>query len=124
VKLAWDRVLNLTLWTLQGLLALVFLYSGASKFNPHGMFWIELFAKIGIGQWFRYFTGGLEVICAVLLLIPKASAIAAALLVCTMAGAILTHLFILRDGYAAILPGFPLLILIAVAWSRSSALSR
>ncbi|MGB8522590.1 MAG: DoxX family protein [Candidatus Acidiferrales bacterium] len=124
MKVAWDRVLNLTLWVLQSLLALVFLYSGASKFNPHGIFWIELFAKVGMGQWFRYFTGGLEVICAVLLLIPRSSAIAAALLACVMAGAILTHLFILRDGYAAIFPGLPLLILIVVAWRRSSALSR
>ena len=121
MKVAWDRVLNLTLWVLQGLLALVFLYSGASKFSSHGIFWIELFAKIRIGQWFRYFTGGLEVICAVLLLIPRTSAIAAALLACTMAGAILTHLFILRDGHAAVLPGLPLVILIAVAWKRRLA---
>jgi putative oxidoreductase len=124
VKVAWDRILDLTLWVLRVSLAMMFLYTGASKFNPHGIFWIELFAKIGIGQWFRYFTGGLEVICAVLLLIPKTSAIAAALLACTMAGATLTHLFILRDGYAAVFPGLPLLILIAVAWNRRSALSR
>jgi putative oxidoreductase len=118
VKVAWRRVSNLTLWVLQGLLAVLFMYSGASKFSPHGVFWLELFARIGIGRWFRYFTGGLEVICAVLLLIPRTSAIAAALLACTMAGAILTHLLILRDGYAAVFPGFPLLILIAVAWKR------
>ena len=124
MKLAWDRILNLTLWVLRVFLALMFLYSGASKFNPHGIFWIELFAKIGIGQWFRYFTGGLEVTCAVLLLIPKSSAIAAALLACTMAGAILTHLFILRDGHAAVFPGLPLMILIAVAWRRRLASSR
>jgi putative oxidoreductase len=124
VKLAWDRILNLTLWVLRVFLALMFLYSGGSKFNPHAIFWIELFANIGIGQWFRYFTGGLEVICAVLLLIPKTSAIAAALLAGTMAGAILTHLFVLRDGYAAIFPGLPLMILIAVSWRRRSAPSR
>jgi putative oxidoreductase len=118
VKVAWDRVVNLTLWVLQGILALVFLYSGASKFSSRGIFWIELFARIGMGQRFRYFTGSLEVVCAVLLLIPGTSAIAAAFLACTMAGAILTHLFILRDGYAAVFPGFPLLILIAIAWKR------
>ena len=124
MKVAWDRVLNLTLWVLQGLLAPVFLYFGLSKFSPHGIFWIELFAKIGMGQWFRYFTGSLEVVCAVLLLIPRTSAIAAALLAFTMAGAILTHLFILRDGYAAVFPGFPLLILIAIAWRRRLASGR
>jgi putative oxidoreductase len=118
MKVSWDRVLNLTLWVLQGFLALVFLYSGASKFNPHESYWVGLFAEIRIGQWFRYFTGGLEVICAVLLLIPRTSAIAAALLACTMVGAIVVHLFILRDGYAAVFPGFPLLILIVVIWKR------
>ena len=102
----------------------MFLYSGATKFSPHGIFWIELFAKIGIGQWFRYFTGSLEVICAILLLIPRTSAIAAALLACTMAGAVLTHLFILGDGYAAMFPGFPLLILIAVACKHSVLMRR
>jgi putative oxidoreductase len=118
VKVAWNRISNLTLWVLQGLLAVLFLGSGAGKLSPHGVFWIELFARIGIGQWFRYFTGGLEVICAVLLLIPRTSAIASALLACTMAGAILAHLLILRDGYAAVFPGFPLLILIVIAWRR------
>lgn len=118
MKVAWNRISNLTLWTLQGLLAVLFLVSGIGKLSPHGVFWIELFAKIGIGQWFRYFTGALEVICAVLLLIPRTLAIAAVLLACTMAGAILAHLFILRDGYAAVFPGLPLLILIVVAWRR------
>jgi putative oxidoreductase len=111
--------LNLTIWVLQGFLALVFLYFGATKFIPRAIFWIDLFARIGVGQWFRYFTGGLEVICAVLLLVPRTSAIAAALLACTMVGGVLTHLFILRDGYAAMFPGLTLLMLVAVAWRRS-----
>jgi putative oxidoreductase len=123
VKVAWDRVFSLTLWVLQGLLALAFLYFGAGKFR-HEPFWIELFAKIGLGQWFRYFTGGLEVICAVLLLIPRTAAMAAALLACAMAGAVLTHLFLLRDGYAAVFPGLPLLILLVVAWKRHAAPAR
>jgi putative oxidoreductase len=118
VKVAWDRVLTLTLWILQASLAVLFLYLGASKMSSHDLFWVNLFAKIGIGQWFRYFTGGLEVVCAVLLLIPRTSMIAAVLLACTMVGAVLTHLLILRDGYACVLPGFPLLILVAVAWRR------
>jgi putative oxidoreductase len=118
VKVAWDRVLTLTLWILQASLAVLFLYLGASKMSSHDLFWVNLFAKIGIGQWFRYFTGGLEVVCAVLLLIPRSSMIAAVLLACTMVGAVLTHLLILRDGYACVLPGFPLLILVAVAWRR------
>ena len=123
MKITWDRVLNLTLWVLQSLLALLFLYSGAEKWNPNAVFWIELFGKIGIGQWFRYFTGSLEIICAILLLIPKTSAVAAMLLAFTMAGAVVTHMFILRDGYASFLPAFPLLLLILVAWKRKPSLS-
>jgi len=118
VGVDWDRVWNLTLWVLQALLAAVFLLSGASKFSPRVVFWSQLFARIGIGQWFRYFTGSLEVICAVLLLIPKTSAFAAALLACTMLGAVLIHLFILRDGSAWVFSGLPLLVLVAIAWRR------
>ncbi len=120
----WHRALNLTLWVLQGLTALVFLYFGAIKFDPREIFWVRLFAEVGIGQWFRYFTGGLEVICAILLLIPRASAIGAALLACTMVGAILTHVFVIRDPYASSVPAVLLLILVTIAWRRRAAPSR
>lgn len=89
--------------------------------NPHEVFWIGLFDKIGSGQWFRYFAGVLEVVCAILLLTPKTSAIAAILLALTMAGAVVTHLFIVRDGYAAFFPAFTLLLLAVVASRRGSA---
>jgi putative oxidoreductase len=113
-------VLNLTLSVLQGFLALLFLYSGASKLHSDALFWIVLFDKIGLGQWFRYFTGGLEVICAILLLIPRTSALAAVSLAFTMVGAIVTHLFILRDGYATFFPALSLLLLVVVAYKRGS----
>jgi putative oxidoreductase len=118
----WGRVSNLTLWVLQAFLAAAFLLFGASKFSGHVVFWVQLFARIGIGQWFRYFTGGLEVICAVLLLIPRTSAVAAALLACTMAGAVFVHVFILGDGSAWVFSGLPLLILVAIAWKRRQTL--
>jgi len=115
----WGRVLDLTLWVLQGLAALVFLYFGAIKLDRREVFWVELFARIGIGQWFRYFTGGLEVVCAILLLIPKTSAIAAVMLACTMVGAILTHLFVLREPLiVSVFPIGLLLTLTLVAWKR------
>jgi len=91
----WQHIsnaLNITLWILQTRTAAIFLFVGSSKFDPTNSFWIQLFSKVGIGQWFRYFTGGIEVVCAILLLFPKASAIGAALLACTMAGAIVTRL--------------------------------
>jgi putative oxidoreductase len=92
--------------------------------NPKVVFWIELFDKIGIGQWFRYFAGSLEFFCAILLLIPRTSTIAAVLLAFAMASAIVAHLFILRDGYATFFPAFTLLLLVVVAWKRGSTPAR
>jgi putative oxidoreductase len=118
MEIAWNRVCNLLLWVLQGVLSLTFIFFGANKLDPHATSWVEMFSRIGIGQWFRYFTGGLEVVFAVLLLIPRTAAAAATVLACIMGGAVLTHLFILRDGYAVVFPALPLILLIVVAWSR------
>jgi uncharacterized membrane protein YphA (DoxX/SURF4 family) len=77
---------------------------------------IQLFTAIGIGQWFRYLTGLIEVSCAILLLIPALSGIGALLLIPTMIGAIFTHVFIVGGN-----PALPIGLLIAmaiVAWGR------
>lgn len=120
---ASSRGSNVTFWILQILLAVVYLYFGAAKLAPHNEFWIRLFAKIGVGQWFRYFTGGLEVGCAVLLLIPRTSAIAAVLLAGTMVGAILVRLFVLKSPAGVIVvPAVLLVALLAVIWKRRATL--
>jgi putative oxidoreductase len=92
-------------WVLRAPVVLIFLYFGAMKFpnNPASP-WPQLFAEIGLGQWFRYFTGTVEVVSAILLLIPRTSRIAAAALVCTMLGAILTHTFVIGVSPAILLP--------------------
>lgn len=92
---AWlSRGLNVALWILQGLVAASFLMAGGSKLlGAKAM--VDLSKAIGIGRWFRYFTGGLECICAVGLLVPKAAWISATFLAITMFGAIMTHLFIM-----------------------------
>ena len=56
---------------------------------------VAVFATIGIGQWFRYLTGALEVIGAIGLFFPRYAFYAAALLVCVMAGAVMAHLTVL-----------------------------
>ncbi len=115
----WGRVLSVAIWVLQVFVALLFVYAGAQKFDPRTTVWIELFAKIGIGQWFRYFTGALEVVCGILLVIPRTSTVAAALLGCTMIGAIVARLFILHNPIQAIPILFILLLILAVvAWLR------
>ena len=93
----------------------MFLIAGGTRLAGAEMH-IAMFEKIGLGQGFRYFTGGLEVISALLLLVPETAAIAAALLAATMVGAIVTHLFII--GGSAVVPIVLLLITLAVAWYR------
>jgi hypothetical protein len=52
---------------------------------------VGLFDAIGIGQWFRYVTGSIEVVSAVALLVPSWAAFGALLLIPTMVGAVFTQ---------------------------------
>jgi putative oxidoreductase len=84
----------ITLWILSGLVALVFIGAGAAVM-------VELFAKVGLGQWFRYFTGLLEVAAGIGLLISRYAFHAAVLLAIVMAGAFITHVTVLGTSPAA-----------------------
>ena len=86
-----SRAKNVALWALQILTAVAFLMAGSATLSGYPMM-VETFDKIGIGQWLRYVTGAIEVTSAILLLIPRLTPVGAALLVCTMTGAVLTHL--------------------------------
>jgi len=110
------RALTVVLWTLQIVSAALFLFAGTFKLSGAPMM-VEMFGAIGLGQWFRYFTGGLEVISAVLLLVPSLARFGALALAVTMVGAILTHLFIIGGN-----PAVPVALLAAtttIAWVRS-----
>ena len=107
----WNRVW----WVLQIALAAMFLMAGFSKLagNPQ---MVGMFEMIGVGQWFRYVTGGVEVVSALLLLVPRLSGVGALLLVATMLGAIATHLFVIGGS-----PVMPLVLLVVaglIAWGR------
>ncbi|KQP15408.1 DoxX family protein [Methylobacterium sp. Leaf93] len=84
----------LTSWVVRLLLAAAFLAAGGAKIAGAPMM-VQTFDGIGIGQWFRYLTGAIEVVSAVLLLLPSTRLLAAAALACTMVGAIVTHLAII-----------------------------
>ena len=109
------RALNIALWALRALLAPMFAMAGLSKvFGDPAM--VEMFATIGVGQWFRYVVGALEISGAVGILVPRLSGPAALGLVCLMAGAILTNLFVL--GASPLLPLGLLVASAVVAWAR------
>lgn len=109
------KVLNTILWLLQIGLELLFLMAGFSKLSGDPQM-VGMFDKIGVGQWFRYLTGALEVLGAILLLIPRTSGVGGLLLVGVMMGAILTHLFIV--GGSPLVPVVLLVVASAIAWSR------
>jgi NADH:ubiquinone oxidoreductase subunit 6 (subunit J) len=66
-----------------------------------------VFDKVGLGQWFRYFTGFLEVAAGIGLLISRYAFYAAVLLAIVMVGAIVAHLTVLGGSPAA-----PVLLLV------------
>jgi putative oxidoreductase len=109
------RVPTIALWALQAPLAIMFAMAGLAKvFGDPAM--VEMFATIGIGQWFRYMVGALEIAGAVGVLVPRLSGLAALGLVCLMAGATLTNLFVL--GANPLLPLVLLAVSALVAWIR------
>jgi putative oxidoreductase len=106
---------NIGLWVLQGLAAIAFVGAGAGKLTGAEQM-VQMFDTIGFGQWFRYLTGAIEVGGAALLLVPKTTAYAAAMLAATMIGAIATHLFII--GGSPAIPVVLLAITGVIAWRR------
>jgi putative oxidoreductase len=81
-------------WGVRVLLALAFGAAGAAKLVGVQQL-VELFSAIGFGQWFRYLTGAVEVVGALLMLIPAAGLIGGLLLTATCVGAVATHLLLI-----------------------------
>src|SRR6266481_3908986 len=74
-----SKISNIVLWVLQLAAAGMFLMVGFLKLSGNAQL-VGLFQAIGLGQWFRYLTGALEVVGAILLLIPRMSGLAALML--------------------------------------------
>src|ERR1700676_3735694 len=87
------RASLIALWLTQVALALMFLMAGGSKLAGIPAM-VSLFDALGVGQWFRYVTGVIEVTSGIALLVPAAAIFGAMLLIPTMLGAIITNVFI------------------------------
>ncbi|MEP6713889.1 MAG: DoxX family protein [Ferruginibacter sp.] len=112
--------MNVLRWTVQVLIAAAFLAAGAAKLAGDPSM-VAVFDQVGIGQWFRNMTGAVEITGAVLILVPKAAIFGAALLACTMAAAVLTHLAVIGGNP---LPAIVLLSLnLLVLWLRRDEVS-
>lgn len=100
------------------LLVIAFGAAGSAKLTGVPQM-VAVFDAIGIGQWFRYMTGSIEVLGAVMLIIPTTRLYAGLMLGATMVGATLSHLIVV--------PGSPLpaiilgLLCATVVWSSRPA---
>jgi putative oxidoreductase len=109
------KLVKVVLWVLQIAAAGMFLMVGFLKLSGDPQL-VGLFEAIGLGQWFRYLTGTLEVAGAFLLLIPRTSGLGALMLAGVMVGAVVTHVFIVGGSP---LPAIILLVVTGVvAWGR------
>ena len=105
------------LWVLQVLLALMFVIAsgGAKLFGDATA--VAMFQQIGLGQWFRYLVGVLEVAGGIGLLIPRLAGLAAVGLVGVMIGAVITT-FAVLDTTFWFTPVILGVLLALVAWVR------
>ena len=107
-------------WTLTVVSAALFVLAGTLKLTGVEME-VQLFATIGVGQWFRYLTGLLEISGAVGLFVPALAPYAALMLAVVMSGAVTTHLFIV--GGSPVAAACLLASTLTIAWLRRERIS-
>jgi uncharacterized membrane protein YphA (DoxX/SURF4 family) len=105
-----NRALSVVAWAVAILLCIAFLGAGTAKLTAQPMMTME-FAAFGYPQWFMYVTGLIEIVGAILVVVPRTSRIGASLLVCVMVGAIFSHL---THGQAGMI-GAPVVLLVLAA---------
>jgi hypothetical protein len=110
-KVTWvDRVKT---FVPPALIGVLFVFIGYTKFDSHGS-WVQVFDRIGLGQWFRVFTGVMQVGGGLLMCVPKTMIYGAAMLTCTMIGAVFVDLFVMHQPFF-IIPFFLAVVIVIVA---------
>jgi putative oxidoreductase len=90
-----SRSKTIILWILRILMATLFLLASLMKLTGRPDMVAE-FDTIGVGQWFRYLTGLLEVVGGIGILVPSVSVFATTLLLVIDAGAFVAQVTILH----------------------------
>lgn len=108
---------RITDWILRGSVAFAFILFGLEKFpsGPDAQ-WVRFFDQVGMGQWFRYFTGVVELGAATLVLFPRTARYGLALLAMTMAVASVIHVFVIHQPANVVITGGLCLGLSAFWW--------
>jgi uncharacterized membrane protein YphA (DoxX/SURF4 family) len=113
------RLKMIGFWLLKILFAALFLFTGAAKLAGVPAT-VDVFDRVGLGQWLRYFTALLELGGAALLLWPSTTALGALLLTTVSVGAFLAQLLVLHEDviHAIVMA----VILGAIAWAHRDQL--
>ena len=106
----------IAVWIVTVLLAVAFVLAGTTKILRQPA-WIDQFAGWGYGPWFLVLIGALEIVGALLLLIPRLAFFGAVLLGVIMLGAGYTHLAN-AEGPEVLRPAVFLALLAIIAWAR------
>jgi uncharacterized membrane protein YphA (DoxX/SURF4 family) len=110
------NVLKVLGWVILAITSLFFIMSGIQKLLGAEQM-VILFRDLGYPVWFRFAVGTIEVIGAVLLLIPRTSLYSASGLCVLMAGAVISEL---QLGHASrvVLPGQWLLVFVLIVYFK------
>ena len=81
---------NIVIWVLRILVAGLFAFAGFMKLSGQPMM-VEEFGVVGLGDWFRIFTGLVEIVGAAAVLYPITTAWGALLLLCVDVGAFIAQ---------------------------------
>ena len=95
------------------LLAVAFGMAGTMKLTSAPDM-VAMFDNIGLGQWFRYFTGGMEIFAALLMIFRRTVLLGLIALAGILAGAFITHIFVIGGSMlpAAVLSALVLFVFV------------
>jgi uncharacterized membrane protein YphA (DoxX/SURF4 family) len=108
------KLRNIINWTLRIIAAIILLQTLYFKFTGHPES-VELFSKLGVEPWGRIGTGVIELVTAVLILIPSTVFFGAFLGIGLMLGAIASHLLVIgieSQGDGGQLFGLAIIVLV------------
>jgi putative oxidoreductase len=108
IRLGWVRIAELAL-------GMLFVIAGLVKLSGMALM-VELFARLGFGQWLRYATALVEIAGGVLLIAGHMEYLAALALAVIMVGA--TAASVIVFDRSPIPPALTLIALVVLAWKR------
>ena len=113
------RLKTIGFWLLKIFLAAIFIFTGGAKLAGLPAM-VDVFERVGFGQWFRYLTALLELGGAALLLWPSTTVFGALVLTIVSVGAFLAQLLVLHEDIVHTI--VMAIILGAIVWTHREQL--